>query len=222
MKRITTICLLIVSATSLFAQGRIDQEIADRYQKEAGDHAALYYAPIENPFSQARWINHPYWEQLDCVEGEVCFDRVVYKKVMMRFNIATQRLIVAMPNSKILVTPDMAKVDYFVIFGKRFEEKDGRFMCVEYRSGNLTLWHEKVKMKGTDVQKDNRSYSSYNEIDRFYVVDGQTEFQIKKAKDIAKHYPIYKKMILKHIKNSYIQDKYELMAETLEYLTSIK
>lgn len=225
MNKISAICILLLSSVMGYAQNATTQDLIEEYQKTAGDHAALYYAPIEPFFMQARWINDPYWETDQCTSGEVLYDGVLYRDVMMRFNVATQSLIVATPVSKILVAPNMEKIEYFTLFGHRFEKFDGKFRELMSGDKNLKLWHEKTKVRGRDVEKNRRIYLNFDETDKYFIVDGGRTFQVKKAKDIAKNYPEYKKQIKKYIRTSeldYAESKVYAIVKTFEYLTSIK
>lgn len=192
-------CLFVLlSATlPLHAQNVKDQDLVDAYLAEAKDHAELYYSPIENIQSSAFWINHPYWQTDDLSAGEICYNGMLYKNQVMRINIATQNLVVATPKAKILVVPDITKIDYFILFAKRFEYIDGKIQCIEWSNGQIRLLHEKTKKKGSDVVKDGRSYYSYDESDKFTLVDGKSSYKVKKANDIIKLYPQYKKQIKK-------------------------
>lgn len=225
MNKILAICMLLLSSVMAYAQNATTQDLIEEYQKEAGDHAALYYAPIEPFFMQARWINDPYWETDQCTPGEVLYDGTLYRDVMMRFNAATQALIVATPESKILVAPNMDKVEYFILFGHRFERFDGKYRELIAGEKDLILWHEKTKVRGRDVEVNRRILLHFDEHDKYFIVDGDRTFQVKKAKDIAKNYPEYKKQIKKYIRNSelgYVENKVYGLVKTFEYLTTIK
>lgn len=217
--------LLLLPFASSLAQSNIDQHLVDLYQKEAKDYAALFYSPIETPFQSTKWINHPYWEVIDCTDGEVCYDGLLYKGLSLRFNAAAQYIAVATPMSKILVTPDMSRVDYFILFGKKFvKQNDEKFSCLEYDKGIIQLWYRKNVTKGPEVIRDRRSYLSYVIKDSYIVRLGKRDYPIKNAKDIAKIFPEYKKEIRKYVLNARVntQDKLELMQMTLDYVSSLK
>lgn len=223
--KLFAICTTLLFSIPLLAQEKINQEIVDAYLKEAGDHAALFYSPIETPPSSALWINHPFWLTEELNVGDIQYDGILYKNILMRINVASQNLVVATPITKLLVEPDMSKIEYFVLFNKRFEINNGVIECVEWEKGDLKLWHRLTKKKGADIVKDSRSYYSYDESNLYYVQDGSATYQVKKAKDVAKQYPQHKKQILKYVKDesSYSSlDKINRIIKALECVSSFK
>lgn len=225
MKQLITIGLLLIMPIISFAQNALDQDLVNEYQKRVGDHAALFFAPIEDPISMAKWINHPYWDTDELGVGEVCYDGVVYQNVAMRFNVAQQQLAVATPVTRALVTPDMSKVSYFTLFDKKFIPHNDKFICLEFSTPGLEFWHEKTKVRGHDIYKNNRSYNSYDESNKYFLIKDGVTIQVKKAKDIAKQFPKIRKQVMKYLYNSdimYSKSKEETMLATLMFISNIE
>lgn len=210
----------------LFGQIKnIDQNIVDKYLQEAGDHAALFFSPVEETINSARWANDPYWLTSSCTPGELVYDGILYKNLNMRLNVVKQTLSVATPESKILVCPDTAKIERFVLFGKPFIKKGNRWACIEYQSKDLALWHEKYKEKTADVVIDARSYMNYKEVDIYYIIENGKKHFVKKASDIPSCFPKYKKPLTKYVRN-YVNmlevTKLQGILSTLNYLDDLK
>lgn len=222
MKKIAFIGLLLLTATQINAQSKFDQNLVDAYLKEADDHAALYYAPLEQPFNATRWENDPFWESAEGSIGTVYYDGVLYKDVMMRFNVAQQQLAVATPKNKILVCPDMSKIEYFTLFDQHFERIDGRFAAMEFSDGNgVEFWNAKEKIKGPDVFINNHSYNSYIENDYYYLKIDGVMHKVKKAKDIAKLFPTAKSTMMKQLRETEYSiqgNKHNAMLYVLRFL----
>ena len=225
MNKFVVACLgLMLSATTATAQVSTQQKLTDAYLSEAGDHAALFYAPIEDPIMAARWANHPFWESEDITIGNVSFSGILYNDVAMRYNVVTQQLVVATPQARILVTPNMEKLDWFTLFGKRFEKRGETFCCLEFDENGIKMWHKQVKRRGQDRIKDNLVYLSYDVFDSFIINDGKQEFEIKKTKELTKYYPEKKKAIRRLIGSSGYSKYYTLqqLVYVLKYLNSTK
>lgn len=221
MKRLTSLFLLIVFFAPLCAQHNFDQKLVEAYQKEAGDHAALYYSPLEQPFNMTRWANDPFWAGQEGTRGSICYDGIVYDNVLMRFNVAEQQLAVATPENNILVAPNMSKVSYFVLFGKRFEIIDGLYACQEYAKNGVELWNAKKKIKGQDVLKGLRSFYSYNEIDIFYLKKDGVLYPVKKAKDIIRLFPAQEKKLKKVLRQGDFSMQSDRRTEMLFILNNL-
>lgn len=221
MKKLTSLLLLIISFAPLCAQHNFDQKLVEAFQKEAGDHAALYYAPLEQPFNVTRWANDPFWDGQDGSRGSICYDGIVYDNVLMRFNVAEQQLSVATPSNNILVTPYMSKVSYFVLYGKRFEKIDGLYACQEYVDNGVEFWNAKKKIKGQDVLKGFRSFYSYNEINLYYLKKDGVLYPVKKAKDIIRLFPTQEKRLKKILRQSHTPIQSDRHAEMLFILNNL-
>lgn len=183
------VCCLMVAWVGLspgLAQG------TDAFYAKAGDHAALYQGRLEPPFPFSVYDSHPYWDDKDFHEGDICYRGQVYRQVRMRLDVLNHRLVVLTPERELAVVPQKEYIDWLELDGHRFILNEDRFCRVEYEGKNVTLllWRQKEHAK--DIERDGRYVKTLSIVDRFLLVtaEGQTTV-VKTLNDVVRLYPDY-------------------------------
>ena len=101
--------------------------VIHNYLTDAKSYAALYSGKIETPYDR-RFENHPYFESNTYVSGTLGYNRVVYKDILMRFDLYRNELTVISPDRPYSIVLDNEKFDYAVLNGSTIvlSVNDGR------------------------------------------------------------------------------------------------
>lgn len=201
------LCLLLAFAPSLKAQ------TFELYLQAAGDYAALYHGRIEPGFPSKAWVNHPYWDSKDFVQGDVCFEGRLYRNVWLRYDIYRNWLAVLSPVKGINILPDQDKIDYFVIDGKPFVPINGHYQQILQEGKHVALVHRRVKTRGGDVIRDMHTYQYLDQKDDYFLLTpDSTILKLKNVKDLIKAYPQYKQLL----RNNSRKAKHKYNAKLIE------
>ncbi|MBR3540763.1 MAG: TonB-dependent receptor plug domain-containing protein [Bacteroidales bacterium] len=200
-------CLLLAFAPSLKAQ------TFEQYLQAAGDYAALYHGRIEPGFPLKAWMNHPYWDNKDFVQGDVCFEGRLYRNVWLRYDIYRNWLAVLSPVKGINILPDQDKIDYFVIDGKPFVPINGHYNQILREGRHVALVHRRVKSRGGDVIRDMHTYHYLDQKDDYFLLTpDSTLLKLKNVKDLIEAYPQYKQLL----RNNSRKAKHKYNAKLIE------
>ena len=90
--------------------------VIQNYMTETGTFAALYSGKTETLYDR-RFVNHPYFETNTFIAGTLCYNRVVYKDVLMRFDLFRNELAVFFPSRMYNIALNNDKFDYAVLNG---------------------------------------------------------------------------------------------------------
>ena len=90
--------------------------VIHNYLTEANTYAALYSGKAETPYDR-QYANHPYFETERYVSGTLCYNRVVYKDVLMRFDLFRNELTVIFPGRAFPIVLNNEKFEYAVLNG---------------------------------------------------------------------------------------------------------
>ena len=203
-------CLLLAFAPSLKAQ------TFEQYLQAAGDYAALYHGRIEPGFPLKAWMNHPYWDSKDFVQGDVCFEGRLYRNVWLRYDIYRNWLAVLSPVKGINILPDQNKIDYFVIDGKPFVPINGHYQQILQEGKHVALVHRRVKTRGGDVIRDMHTYHYLDQKDDYFLLTpDSTLFKLKNVKDLIKAYPQYKQLLRNNSRKAKHKYNTKLMESSL-------
>lgn len=178
------------------AQVPTAEKMLSDYMKVAGDYSAIYQGSIEPMFSQTAWTTHPYWDDAEIHVGDVCYEGRLYKNVKLRYNLLENRLYVISVDNQYSVAPEVAKISYFTMEGKRFVNTGERYICIQQEGHYVSLLHDRRKMRAGDIIEGRDVYHSIQTSDEYSLVyaDGRV-VQVNKAKDIIKNNPQYKKAL---------------------------
>lgn len=182
--------LWAVPCVSQEEDGQRAQQVTDAWQRQAGDHAALYQGLVEPPFPYAMYRAHPYDGDTDFHEGDICFRGRLYKGVGMRLDILNHRVVVRTPERRIAVVPVQDDIEWFVLDGHRYERVQGRFCRTIYAGSNLSLYVQHEKVRTRDVQEGRLSYMDLRTQQRFLLVrpDG-TVSDVHSLRDLTRLFP---------------------------------
>ena len=111
--------VLLINSGLIWAQKqnteiiRSDIVIAN-YLTGVETYAALYTGKMETPYD-IPFSNHPYFETTGYISGTLCYNRVVYKDVLMRLDLYRDELSVMYPDMKVGIVLNNDKFDYAVL-----------------------------------------------------------------------------------------------------------
>ena len=112
--------------------------VLTNYLTEAKAYAALYTGKTETPY-ETRFTNHPYFETDRYVSGTLCFNRLVYRDVMMRIDLFRDEITVVSPYIPYRIVLNNEKFDYAVLNGSTIiKSKEGK----ESKEKFLVLLHD--------------------------------------------------------------------------------
>ena len=186
------IVLLLLAAGPCLAQDNqgATQQVTEAWQRQAGDHAALYQGLIEPPFPYAMYRAHPYLGDDDFHEGRLCFRGRIYDGVGMRHDVLNHRLVVRTPVRQIAVVPVQADIQWFEVGGRRYEPVQHIFCRTEYKGSSLALYTLLEKTRTRDVQEGNHSYLDLRLHTHFlFVTPDGTATEVRTLRDLCRLFP---------------------------------
>ena len=130
MKERVIILILFLCAGTVWAQekrfaGIPSDNVIRNYMTEAKTYAALYSGKAETPYEK-RYVNHPYFETNTYIPGTLCYNRVVYKDVLMRFDLFRNELTVYLPGRSYNIVLNNEKFNYAVLNGSTIVLSDSK------------------------------------------------------------------------------------------------
>jgi len=202
--------LFLLSGGMIWAQGKSNvilpsDNVITNYLAETKEYAALYNGKTEVPY-EFLFTNHPYLETNGYVSGTICYNHVVYKNVLMRFDLYRDEITVVAPNTPNRIVLNNEKFSYAVLNGttiiKSVDEKtsktkllvllhDGIYPVV--KKHNLRMMEEsnsldRVLRRSFDIQKQ---YA--------VKIDGKL-YPVKNKNSILKLFPDRKKELNEYAK----------------------
>jgi len=195
------IFILFWSSALLWAQesrlaGLPSDNVLQGYLAEAGTWAVLYSGKTETPYD-IPYTNHPYFETSTYTAGTLCFNRVLYKDVLMRFDLFRDELTVIYPNRQSRIVLDNAKFDYAVLNGativKSFDEKarKEKFLVLLHNGTYPVVRKYSVSIK-TETS-DRVARSSFNIQPQYAVSRDGVLYTVKNKNALLKLFPDRKK-----------------------------
>lgn len=193
--------LLMLCPLDAMAQETSAEKMLSDYVKAAGDYSALYQGHIEPMFSHASWVTHPYWDDPEIHNGDICYEGRLYKNVRLRYNLLENYLFVISQSSQISIAPDAKKISYFTMDGKRFVNTGKKYVCIEQEGECVSLVLDRSKVHGADLIVGREIFRTMQTNDIYYIVyaDGRVE-EVKDAKSVINGNPQYKKELRKKMR----------------------
>jgi hypothetical protein len=149
-----------------------DNDIRE-YLSEAKEYATLFSGKTETPYDR-QFVNHPYFESSGYLSGTLCYNRVIYKDVMMRFDLFRNELTVFLPGRPFFIVLNNEKFEYAILNGSTIvlsdSEKDskkkflvllhnGRYPVV--RKYNMTITEDVIGLSITSSFRIQQQYAIY-------------------------------------------------------------
>ncbi|MDL2208445.1 hypothetical protein LJB97_02355 [Parabacteroides sp. OttesenSCG-928-O15] len=91
-------------------------ETIKEYQQEVGDYAVPYNGKEESQY-YLNLTNHPYWRSAEFAVGDLWYNHVLYKDVLMRLNMHRDELVVQMPGKPFTIVLEKEKFNQARLHG---------------------------------------------------------------------------------------------------------
>ena len=175
------------------------QDLFDEYLREVGDQSELFVGKMEPGYSSTAFKNHPYWFGEDFLVGEVKYKGLLYRDVLLRYDVFLKQLIVKTPVKQSNVNVPMHLVETFTVEETPFIVQDGEFMAVLYDGSRLKLLERmRVNMK-EDTEQTKVQYEFKRQVKYFVLCDGKMT-EVSKMRSVLKLYPELEKELKRYAK----------------------
>ena len=206
MKARLIVIVLLLGAGMIRAQeeriaGMPSDNVVRNYLTEVQGYAALYSGKMETPYEK-RSVEHPYFETDMFVSGTLCYNHVVYKDVLMRFDLFRNEMAVTAPNRGIF--PNVLtneKFEYAILNGSTIvlsvSEADSRDKFMVILQNGVYPVVRKYKMGRTNLSSFMEAYKSKNQYE-IYIND--VPYPVKNKNSILKLFPDKRKELNEYAK----------------------
>ena len=166
------------------------------YISETKEYAALFNGKIETPYDR-QFINHPYLETDQYIQGTLCYNEVVYHDILMRLDLNRDELAVFSPDKHYRIVLEIEKFNYavlngFTIITSTNESNTGTKYMLLLKDGIYPLVKQfKFTVKEEIQHLTLKRYFRFQE-QYFITVDGII-YPVKNKKAILKLFPDRKK-----------------------------
>ena len=193
------------------------------YLTEAKEYAALYTGKIETPYNVA-FENHPYLETSGYVSGTLCYNRVVYQDVLMRFDLFRDEITVVSPDVPHRVVLNNEKFNYAVLHGltiiKSADEKGAKTKFVVLLHNGTFPVVKKQTLRILEESLSDRTLSRTFQVQRQYVVYvNNIPYAVKNKNSILKLFSGRKKELNEYAKQHKLNFKKEIEQSIIELIT---
>ena len=111
------LCSGVIWAQEKRIAGMPSDNVVHNYLTETQGYAALYSGKTETLYNK-RFVGHPYFENDIYISGTLCYNHVVYKDVLMRFDLFRNEVAVTVPNRLFFpIVLNNEKFDYAILNG---------------------------------------------------------------------------------------------------------
>ena len=171
------------------------------------DYSRLCVGHIEDQYLLSLYQDIPYYgDNTDFHKGDVSYHGVVYKDVMLRYDMLKQLLIVCTPKQNSIVEPDQQYIDWFTLDGHKYvrDINDSTAYAAELLNGTtngIRLLHTTVKrVNGETIVNGHYRYTlSLSEAYTLIKPDG-TCHSVSSLNDVCKLYPEQKAALKRYAK----------------------
>jgi len=193
------------------------------YLIEAKEYAALYTGKIETPYNVA-FENHPYLETSGYVSGTLCYNRVVYQDVLMRFDLFRDEITVVSPDVPHRVVLNNEKFNYAVLHGltiiKSADEKGAKTKFVVLLHNGTFPVVKKQTLRILEESLSDRTLSRTFQVQRQYVVYvNNIPYAVKNKNSILKLFADRKKELNEYAKQHKLNFKKGIEQSIIEMVT---
>ena len=111
----------------------------DEYIQEAGDHAEMFSGKIEPGYPSTMYLNSPYIPFDEFSTGDVIYNGLMYRKVLIRYDAYLKQLVVNTPIKNSNVYIPMNSVEKFSLGNAEFERRNGEMMLILFKGSHMEL-----------------------------------------------------------------------------------
>lgn len=175
------------------------QALFDEYLREVGDRSELFIGKMEPGYSSAAYKNHPYWFEEDFLRGEVMYKGLLYRDVLLRYDVFLQQLVVKTPVKQSNVNVPMLEVESFTMGETAFTAHEGEFMAVLYDGSRVRLLERmRINLK-EDTEQTKVQYEFKRQMNFFVLHDGKMT-EVGKMRSVLKQFPELEKELKRYAK----------------------
>ena len=194
MKNRYIIILFFLYSGVIWAQekriaGMPSDNIVSNYMTESQGYAVLFSGKTETLYDK-RFIGHPYLENDIFIPGTLCYNRVIYTDVLMRFDLFRNEFAVTLPYRAFPIVLNNEKFEYAILNGLTIvlsvSEADSKDKFIVILQNGAYPVVRKYKMGRTNVSAFVDSYSSKKQYDIY--ING-VPHPVKNKNSILKLFP---------------------------------
>ena len=197
MKILPVFLILFLSGGMIWAQEKRFVEIPsdnviNYYLTETKAYATLYSGKTETPYDR-RYINHPYFETDAYKAGTLGYNRVVYKDVMMRFDLYRNELTVVAPDKPFHIVLNNEKFDYAILNGSTIisagsENKRKEKFGVLLHNGTYPVTRQ-YNVRTTEETSDRTVINSFRIQQQYVIYKNGVPYAVKNKNSVLKLFP---------------------------------
>jgi len=201
MRNLFFIAIIFLCSGLLWAQKQSTAIIPSdvvimNYLNGAKAYASLYTGKAEAPYN-VPYTNHPYFETADYIQGTLCYNHVVYKDVLMRWDLFRDEITVKHPDHLNSILLNNEKFNYAILNGSVIiksaaDRKTKERFVVLLHNGAFPV--VKIHNIGILEEQSGRVVRRYFSIQPLYAIhsDGML-YAVKNKNAILKLFPDRKK-----------------------------
>jgi hypothetical protein len=166
-------------------------------------YAALYTGKMEVPYT-VTFTNHPYFETPGFISGTLCYNRVVYKDILMRIDLFKDEITVIPPNMSYRIVLNNEKFNYAILNGTKIiksvaDRKTKEKLLVLLHDGTYPVVkiHNINAIEELSVQEIKRYFSMQYQ---YAIYSNETLYPVKNKNAILKLFPDRKKELNEYAK----------------------
>ncbi|MDL2299760.1 hypothetical protein LJC21_03540, partial [Bacteroides sp. OttesenSCG-928-E20] len=203
LKRFLLFAFFLCFQYLVFAQTDVSATIKD-YLVDVGEYSVLYNGELEEGYS-ASFLNLPYYETSDYVQGDIVFKGCMYSQQKLRLDLYKERLIILTGQKRYNVIVNPLGVDKVFLHGetiiwhspnKASNLKDGYYSQL-FEGTDLQLLKKTKFATNTMKEKEMRYFSQQT---RYYLLYKDVYYQVKNKRSVIKAFPELKQEINKFVK----------------------
>jgi len=173
------------------------------YLAETSEYSVLFSGKIETPYDR-RFENHPYLETAQFVQGDLCYNQVVYQDILMRLDLYRDELIVSFPDKINRVVLEKEKFNYAVINGftvitSTNETKTGTTYVLQLRAGNYPVT-KKYQIKVIEKYSNRGNRQSFHIKELYFVYINDMAYAVNSKNSLLKLFSDRKKELNEYAK----------------------
>ena len=204
MKRIFLITLGCMMCGIMKAQ---HLPLFDEYIQEAGDHAEMFSGKIESGYPSTMYLNSPYIPFDEFSTGDVIYNGLMYRKVLLRYDAYLKQLVVNTPGRHLNVSVPMSYVEKFTLEGKEYERRNGEMVAILFSSPRMELMEQvNISVKEEMVTHASLKYRFERDV-KYYILQNGKTHEVDKLKSVLKFYPDIKKELRRFAKMHHLNFK---------------
>lgn len=196
------------------------QQVFDEYRREAGDLAELFIGKMEVGYSSVVYRNFPYLYSDDFVAGDVMYNGLWYRNVLMRYDAYLKQLVVNTPERQLNVSVPMHAVDKFILYGTSYERRDGEIVAVLFSSPHMELIEKVDPFIYEEIENEVAFRYRFSRSVRYFVLREGKKYEVGKLRSVLKLYPSMKKELKRYAKTNrldFSEDRKSSLISLIKY-----